>query len=253
MCPDLCRKPLSRALTSSTTAHTLNLIFTLTPAPTRPESPQVACAREGNAPSRKRCSGEGYRDLADVLAGLEGWLRTSDPLIPLLRHRLQTAVQCGPGVLDVVSSRLTKRLLQTATAAARQSPPRGDLAVFQKAAVISPSSPFLARPWATAPSAQLWTNHACGVDGRKSEGTAGQREQWKPPPPEGQMEQRRDENAENGAQSTGTREGQPTMTGPGCPCMCQEPPQTHQELDREDCVRGPGSLPTKRAASQAGD
>lgn len=106
LCPDPCRKPLSRALTSSTTAHTLNLILTLTPAPTRPGSPQVACAREGNAPSRKRCSGEGYRDLADVLAGLEGWLRTSDPLIPLLRHRPQTAVQCGPGVLDVVSSRL---------------------------------------------------------------------------------------------------------------------------------------------------
>lgn len=33
------------------------------------------------------------------------------------------------------------------------------------------------------------------------------------------------------------------MTGPGCPCMCQEPPQTHQELDREDCVRGQEACP----------
>lgn len=46
------------------------------------------------------------------LLGLEGWLRTSDPpdpfaaATPTADCRPQTAVQCGPGVLDVVSSRL---------------------------------------------------------------------------------------------------------------------------------------------------
>lgn len=105
LCPDPCRKPLE--LSPQPPRHTpdpgippvLDLLRWLVrvKGTLHPESDAVV-------------RGTGIWRM--YLLGLEGWLRTSDPphpfaaATPTADCRPQTAVQCGPGVLDVVSSRL---------------------------------------------------------------------------------------------------------------------------------------------------